>query len=204
MIRRKRMIKLGHRTIFSSKGLDEFELVELLRRCVQEFGVQLEFRHVQQFLEHANDSCWKIKLAESLWLEKGFDLLCVYREHKVIEHLKIENLGLYDFNGWIFSLSDRIESNQYSFVVPPILLRIRKPGDRIGSKKLKDLMIDARIPSFLRDEMPVVQVGDIILWVPYVYGGEKLNERLKNHDFLVLNLLEDPLRAILELRKEEG
>lgn len=204
LMQRKRTIKLGHRIIFSSKDLDEFELVEVLRRCVQEFGVQLEFRHVQQLLEHASDSCWKIKLAEGLWLEKGFDLLCVYRERKVVEHLKIEKPGLYDFNGWFFSLSDRVESDQYSFVAPPILLRIRRPGDRIGSKKLKDLMIDARIPGFLRDEMPVVQVGDIILWVPYVYGGEKLNERLKNHDFLVLNLLKDPLRAILELRKEEG
>jgi len=204
LMHRERVIKLGHRTVFSSKGLDEFELVEVLRRCVQEFGVQLEFRHVQQLLKHANDSSWKIKLAEGLWLEKGFDLLCVYRERRVVERLKIEKPGLYDFNGWIFSLSDRVESDQYSFVEPPILLRIRRPGDRIGSKKLKDLMIDARIPSFLRDEMPVVQEGDIILWVPYVYGGKKLNERLKNHDFLVLNLLEDPLRAILELRKEEG
>jgi tRNA(Ile)-lysidine synthase len=82
-------------------------------------------------------------------------------------------------------------------------MRVRKAGDRVGSKKLKDLMIEARIPSFLRDEMPVVEENGIILWVPYVYIDRRLNERLKNDDFLVLNLLENPFRVILELRKEE-
>jgi tRNA(Ile)-lysidine synthase len=51
--------------------------------------------------------------------------------------------------------------------------------------------------------MPVVEENGIILWVPYVYIDRRLNERLKNDDFLVLNLLENPFRVILELRKEE-
>ncbi|MBC7122681.1 MAG: tRNA lysidine(34) synthetase TilS [Pseudothermotoga sp.] len=202
-LRKQRLVRFRDRTIFSSRKLSDFELVELLRSCVKEFGEQLEFEHVQQLLERAHSPSWKIELAKGLWLEKGFDLFCVEREHDVLESLKIEECGLYDFNGWCFKLNDRIESDQYIFVKLPILVRVRKPGDRVSSKKLKDLMIEARIPSFLRDEMPVVEENGIILWVPYVYVDKRLNERLKNDDFLVLNLLENPFRVILELRKEE-
>jgi len=202
-LRKQRLVRFKDRTIFSSRKLSDFELVELLRSCVKEFGQQLEFKHVQQLLERAHSPTWKIELAKGLWLEKGFDLFCVEREHDVLESLKIEECGLYDFNGWYFKLNDQIESDQYIFVKLPVLVRVRKPGDRVSSKKLKDLMIEARIPSFLRDEMPVVEKNGIILWVPYVYVDKRLNERLKNDDFLVLNLLENPFRVILELRKEE-
>jgi len=202
-LRRQRLVRFKDRTIFSSRKLSEFELVELLRNCVKEYGEQLGFEHVQQLFEHAHSPSWRIELAKGLWLEKGFDLFCIEREHHVCTSLKLEKLGPYDFNGWCFELSDRIKSDQYVFVKPPVLVRVRKPGDRIASKKLKDLMIEARIPSFLRDEMPVIEENGIILWVPYVYVDKRLNERLKNDDFLVLNLLEDPLRVILKLRKEE-
>ena len=55
----------------------------------------------------------------------------------------------------------------------PIIVRTRRPGDRIkvkgmnGTKKLKDLFIDEKIPRFQRESWPVItDQQNQILWVP--------------------------------------
>ncbi|HZG69927.1 MAG TPA: tRNA lysidine(34) synthetase TilS [Chondromyces sp.] len=58
-------------------------------------------------------------------------------------------------------------------VTLPIIIRTRKSGDRIslkgtkGSKKIKDLFIDSKVPLELRDQWPIVtDSSGKILWVP--------------------------------------
>ncbi len=63
-------------------------------------------------------------------------------------------------------------------------LRTRKTGDRIqvlsehGSKKLKDYMIDAKIPREIRDHIPLVADGADVMWVV----GYRINEAYKITD----------------------
>lgn len=53
-----------------------------------------------------------------------------------------------------------------------LIVRSRRPGDRIvlfgsqATKKLKELLIDAKVPKAYRDRLPVVAAGDEIVWVP--------------------------------------
>ncbi|MBW3665820.1 MAG: tRNA lysidine(34) synthetase TilS [Actinobacteria bacterium] len=51
-----------------------------------------------------------------------------------------------------------------------LLVRSRTPGDRLrteaGTRKLQDLLVDAGVPRAVRDLVPVVAIGDRILWVP--------------------------------------
>lgn len=55
---------------------------------------------------------------------------------------------------------------------PPLTVRTRRPGDRItpcgmqGSRKLKNVWIDLKVPEARRDAMPVVACGDALVWVP--------------------------------------
>ncbi|HET9228756.1 MAG TPA: tRNA lysidine(34) synthetase TilS [Thermoanaerobaculia bacterium] len=55
-----------------------------------------------------------------------------------------------------------------------VTVRNRRPGDRIhplgadGSRKLKDLLIDRRVPRRERDRLPLICVDDRIAWVPGV------------------------------------
>lgn len=50
-------------------------------------------------------------------------------------------------------------------------VRHRRAGDRFtpygmsGSKKLKDYLVDARIPASKRDQLPLVVAEDTIIWV---------------------------------------
>lgn len=64
----------------------------------------------------------------------------------------------------------------------PLLVRSREPGDRIrlsgGTKKLKKLFLEARIPSDHRGQIPVVvDAAGVVLWVPGVARAEKTVER---------------------------
>jgi len=58
-------------------------------------------------------------------------------------------------------------------------VRFRRPGDRIyptgmtGSKKLQDLLVDAKVPRRLRDSVPLLTSGDEIIWVI----GHRLDRR---------------------------
>jgi tRNA(Ile)-lysidine synthase len=67
-----------------------------------------------------------------------------------------------------------------------VTVRNRRPGDRIhplgagGSRKLKELLIDRRVPRRERDRLPLICVGERIAWVPgvtidqrYRIAGEK-------------------------------
>ncbi|WP_280772180.1 tRNA lysidine(34) synthetase TilS [Salipaludibacillus daqingensis] len=69
-------------------------------------------------------------------------------------------------------------------VVLPLLVRSRKKGDRMsyvggeGTKKIKDLFIDQKVPKRDRDVWPIVTDShDTILWVPFL---KRSNEALVN------------------------
>jgi tRNA(Ile)-lysidine synthase len=61
----------------------------------------------------------------------------------------------------------------------PLVMRARRPGDRMhprggrGSRKLSDLMIDAKIARPLRDRLPVItSADDVVLFVPGLRPAE--------------------------------
>ena len=70
----------------------------------------------------------------------------------------------------------------------PLFIRTRKDGDRIqlkgmtGSKKIKSLFIDQKIPKFEREEWPIVtDKNGNILWVPLLESRNmKPTSRLMN------------------------
>lgn len=63
--------------------------------------------------------------------------------------------------------------------LPPILtVRSRRPGDRLvpfggtTPKKVQDLLVDARVPRDQRDSIPLLLVGQAIIWVPGLRRAE--------------------------------
>ncbi|MFC4620380.1 tRNA lysidine(34) synthetase TilS [Camelliibacillus cellulosilyticus] len=84
----------------------------------------------------------------------------------------------------------------YDQVTLPIYIRTRKPGDRMrpagmeGTKKIKDLFIDLKIPRDLRSLWPVVTDGeDRVIWLPLLRFSNyaPISEATKN--YLVLNFM---------------
>jgi len=73
----------------------------------------------------------------------------------------------------------------YDKVKNGLAVRNRRPGDRLvplgmkGTKKLKKLLIDEKIPREERDSIPIVVDGDELVWV----AGVRLSERYKVDSF---------------------
>jgi len=64
-----------------------------------------------------------------------------------------------------------------------VTVRNRRPGDRIhplgasGSRRLKEVLIDARVPRQARQRLPLLCVGERIAWVP----GVAIDQRFRLH-----------------------
>ena len=77
----------------------------------------------------------------------------------------------------------------------PLKLRQRRDGDRFqpfgmqGTKKLKDLLIDAKIPRQERERVPVLMNGDEIIWVVGYRTSEPFKIRAETKRRLYLNYL---------------
>jgi len=56
-------------------------------------------------------------------------------------------------------------------IVAPMMVRSRLPGDRYrplsmpGSRKIKDILIDEKVPGSIRDSIPVIEDGEGIIWL---------------------------------------
>jgi len=80
----------------------------------------------------------------------------------------------------------------YNEICAPIFVRGRNPGDKIslvnqiGSKKVKEIMIEAKIPKILRDSWPiVVDANGKILWIPGLKKSAYCHEFLDSEGLLV-------------------
>ncbi|MDE5977062.1 MAG: tRNA lysidine(34) synthetase TilS [Turicibacter sp.] len=76
----------------------------------------------------------------------------------------------------------------YNEIELPLKVRTRKPGDRIqlmhnyGSKKVKEIMIEQKIPRLLRDSWPIVtDANDQIIWIPLLKKSAYCHRQVKGH-----------------------
>lgn len=80
----------------------------------------------------------------------------------------LEGLGLQKYDGITAAAFD---ADEVSF---PLIVRNPLPGDRFkpwglqGTRKLKKVLIDSKIPRGLRKKLPLLLKGDTILWIPGV------------------------------------
>ncbi|MFC4075522.1 tRNA lysidine(34) synthetase TilS [Salinithrix halophila] len=73
-----------------------------------------------------------------------------------------------------------------------LTVRFRRPGDRMhpkglgGTKKVKDILIDAKVPRRLRDTLPLILHSEEILWIPGVARSEKALVSKETRRFLYM------------------
>ena len=69
----------------------------------------------------------------------------------------------------------------YDTMAPCLVLRTRRPGDYLmvnaahGRRKLKDYLIDEKVPRLMRDSIPLIAQGSHVLWVI----GKRISEGAK-------------------------
>ncbi|MFY0545791.1 tRNA lysidine(34) synthetase TilS [Brevibacillus sp. H7] len=109
--------------------------------------------------KETGDFCYEVAVPGSVWIaESGIAVHTSYLPHEP-EWGKLPRFAA------VFD-ADRLSGS--------LRVRNRKPGDRLalfgsGSvKKLKELLIDAKIPKACRERLPVFVAGEEVIWVPGV------------------------------------
>ncbi len=137
----------------------------------------------------------KINLPLNKTLEKSYQYLYFNKSHELVkkEYILKESLKLNEQESIIKIKTDnskksndllRLDSKEITL---PLKVRTRKKGDVMtlknvkGSKKVKDIFIDEKIPLEKRDQWPIVtDANEVILWVP---GLKKSNFDKNNNEF---------------------
>ena len=79
----------------------------------------------------------------------------------------------------------------------PLTVRNRRPGDRFqpygmqGTKKIKDFLIDAKVPRYERDRIPLLVCGNEILWVIGYTTSEAFKIKPNTQQYLYLRYVSD-------------
>lgn len=112
-----------------------------------------------------NKSEYKLQLGKNQIAEDICVNLEIVNIEEINEKLKNNDVKYFDY--------DKINDD--------VILRYRRDGDRIvplgmkGSKKLKDLFIDLKIPKEKRDSIPLICFGEEIAWIV----GYRISEKFK-------------------------
>ena len=80
----------------------------------------------------------------------------------------------------------------YNEIEMPLKVRTRKPGDKIklmhniGHKKVKEIMIEAKVPKRQREHWPIiVDNRDEIIWIPLLKKSSYCQDVLNNYDVTI-------------------
>lgn len=167
----------------------------------------LSYVHEETFLNLLEEkkSNTQLNFPNKLQLEKSYDKILLYftsekeqpHFHKIIEipsTIQLPNNAMLTFKQIDHQIDDE---NEYTYVCPinslsfPLQIRTRHPGDRMswkglnGSKKLKDVFIDEKVPRKERDKKILVTDNDgTILWVIGVKKGIPKNDTIKKSPYI--------------------
>ncbi|RDW16868.1 tRNA lysidine(34) synthetase TilS [Oceanobacillus chungangensis] len=167
----------------------------ILDYLYKELPKDLSYVHEEYFfaLLDYNKGSTRIDFPSNLKLEKSYDRLTFYfadinpHDPSYDETLALPGkVELPDGSKVYADLTDKIEtSDPYQYtcnidqVTRPLHIRTRRAGDRMswkglkGSKKLKDIFIDSKIPIKERDSWPIlVDHNDEVLWVIGLKKGQ--------------------------------
>ncbi len=126
-----------------------------------------------------SNSC--VYLPNNVKAVKNYNYVMIQRETEQIDKYEIEIKDYVSLpNNKIIKIIDYAENNSNNYcrlnsndITLPLIARTRKSGDKIavkgleGTKKVKDIFIDSKVPVQKRDLWPiVVDSKDTIVWIP--------------------------------------
>lgn len=167
--------------------LDDILKIKVLKYMINEKSdntVEVTYSQYQDLLELLNNSNPNVMYN----LKGDFILLKVYNQFYIGEDIVNSPvfLEINEFDEYIISNSKKfIFSDKklnisytdyfevcYNETVFPLYLRTRQDGDKmslnIGTKKVKSILIDQKIPKRIRDNLILLSDNDKVLWIPTI------------------------------------
>lgn len=139
-----------------------------LERFLKENGVsEPEEKHLLalEALLHSDRPSARVSFSGGVTVARQYDRLVALKEQASLQPVELRIPGVTELPGWRITCTEaeRVLNTPDTFTVVPegaVILRSRQSGDRIrlsgGSKSLKKLLIDRKIPAAERDNIPVI------------------------------------------------
>ena len=177
-------------------------LYELLNQFYQDDLILLNDKHIELILSvlHSKKANCSINLPNEVIGRKSYQQFCFLREVldissyeiefdqyvDLVNHHSIERINDTDDN------SNNICRLNSKEIVLPLIIRSRKVGDKIyiknmnGSKKVKDIFIDRKIPIQDRDLWPIVldSKGSVV-WIPGLKKSKFDKKKNESYDIIL-------------------
>lgn len=189
------VIKRDNAITFSVEAFNHLSRIvkrDVLKRLTDRLTndqVELSFKHMQQLLSILEGSKphGDCVIRSPYRAERSYDTFRLYHFDSTIktpDPITINSFGTFEFGDDTFVVCDTLPNNIHGIylelwynnldLIFPLSLRLRQEGDRIrmkqGTKKVKDLFIDLKLPKSKRDRMPIlVDSTDTIRWIPGVF-----------------------------------
>ena len=124
-------------------------------------------------------------------IKAKIDEICDY-EIEINKYCKLPNNHVIEMIDYIESNDNNVCRLDSSEIVFPIYVRTRRIGDKMylkkinGSKKLKDIFIDSKIPMEQRDKWPVVvDSNENIIWIPGIKKSKFTKSKSEKCDIIL-------------------
>lgn len=148
----------------------------------------------------SNGGSQQLNLKENILLIKEYNKIfikekenSILNDEMVEKELVLKDFDTIEFGEYIIeiSFSEIKEKNKDCFYTTlskgdKIKIRYKKDGDRIiptgmkGEKKVKEILINEKIPKERRDKLPLILYNDEIIWIGGVRGSEKYCQKDSN------------------------
>lgn len=179
------------------KKLDKYLLSKVLIQYLYSYGIEVSRKKIQLIEDILDKGGSKdISLNGEFVLKKEYDFLVIEKntkkENQCIKEVELEIPGQIIFGEYVIeaSFTDKILYDNQNFYTSlkmgdKLKIRSRKDGDRIipigmtSEKKVKDILINEKVPKEKRDTIPLVLYNEGIVWI----AGIKGNEKYKNSDY---------------------
>jgi len=176
------------------KSIIQKDILKKIINIVSHNQDELSNKNIEEFYNVLNSTKPNIekKLTQNVYLTKSYQLLTFSSSlPKMISYeINIEDFGTYElpFNQTLTisqikrnndSKSENIWYNSLDSIFP-LTIRSRKERDSLnfsfGTKKLKDVYIDKKIPKRVREELPLVLYKKEIIYIPGIYKSDIVDE----------------------------
>lgn len=146
--------------------------------------VEVSYQQFSDIIELLGNETPNIKynLSKGYFLIKEYDTFYIKKDKTIDKTMiQIDKEGVYEISPnlrYIFSFQNLGISRTdcfeicYNDKVFPLYLRNRKNGDKmslqVGTKKVKDILIDQKIPASIRETLILLATHDKVLWIPTI------------------------------------
>ncbi|WP_134702195.1 tRNA lysidine(34) synthetase TilS [Ammoniphilus sp. YIM 78166] len=185
----------------------------------REYG-NVSFIHIESILDWMKQgrTASQIELPHKLYVRKDYDDITFFRDLSTPEDLKKSYCYIIGIPGrtyikeikaWLTAeirhgdmILNQLESKQEALfdldqLMGPVVIRSRHPGDRMkilgmeGTKKVKDILIDEKIPRQEREALPLLADDQSVLWIPGIRRSGRALVTAHTSRQLVLRLTKD-------------